>query len=787
MNTQSNSNQRSGSRGKRPEIKLEAGLPFTVHLIEGTADKEIMLRWRAEMLAWLNDQHERLEALLLKHDSFDMLGNLIMVEMANDPETYKETEHEGLSAVVEYIALVYAGHPYSSANDFPRGMDEDAVFEASARAKRILYGIAVHHASEAALIDDRESEKNLDFFRFKTISHEMFVRNPTYPHHQRLHLERLFKPLEQWLIEHVGFCVADLLKIEDAVRIVWTQHIHKRAVDEEHGRKELTRLSDEARAGKTGGKHDLPHIRQLAGMDRTRAVGIIKQMSRTWLMSYIGTTFVFTNDELAEAAGLPAERVAAATDYFAIDLGTGHRGFNMFSPTHELKNRPFLRHGKDMLYVAPGALLWAIQPQLENAIQAVSKAGATQKNAWVSYQKSRGDYLERETIELFKNTLKQAVAYQSLAYTITDEKGKKVTTELDGLIIYDTTLFLIEAKAGNYIPAAKRGGKESIKTVLKKLIGEAHAQAMRAKNHITNSEECEFTLPDKTQLKLAGREFSRIIPVVVTLESLDVFNATLHEVAKTDLLPAGELPWVVSLDILRVISEINEFPTQLIHYLKRRLRLNEFQKFHAHDELDWFGLYLNEGLYYEQDKEIDDADFVNVQSFTDQFDAYYAHKLGIRQKRAPHPRQKMPRLFRQIILELDAMPHRGHSEAVLALLAWGDEARKSFVENFESIRKRTKSDGKPHSFSFGTSGECGLTCVSDFSANYDVRMKRLVLQVTLRKYEQRASSGLGILTFVDQPHLIHACFIDSLPWEYDSEVEAMAKEMLKPFQPFPPR
>jgi hypothetical protein len=787
MNKSSKSKTRGTARGKRSAIELEEGLPFTVSFFEGTASKEKMVRWREEMLDWLHEQHEILERLLLQHDPFDMLGNLIMVEIAHNPETYKETEHEGLAAVVEYIALIYLGHPHSTGSSgLPLGLHGDAVLEASARAKRILHRISAYYASEGALVEDRESEKNLDYFRHKTISHEIFVRNPSYPHHQRHHLEQLFAPFQDWLITHVGFCVADVLRIEDAVKNVWATHGRERAEAQEQGRKELLQLSDRARNGKVGGDYDLPHIRHLAGLSRKQAAAMINRMSAAWLSSYIGgTTFAFSNQELAEAAGLPVERVVAVTDFFSVDLGTGARGFNMFSPTHELRNRPFLRHQAEMLYVAPGTLLWAIQPRLEEAIQAVSKADKTQKNAWASYQKSRGDYLERETLTLFTNTLKQAVAYQSLSYKTTNDKGKPLTTELDGLVVYDTTLFLIEAKGGNYVPAARRGAKDSIKTVIKKLIGEAHAQAIRAKEYINANDECEFTLPDKTTIKLAGRAFSRIIPIVVTLESLDVFNAALHEVAKTDLLPTGELPWVVSLDILRVISEVNEFPTQLIHYLNRRLRLNEFKKFHAHDELDWFGLYLNSGLYYEQDEELAQVGWVSVTSQTDQFDAFYAHKLGIRRKKAPQPRQRMPHLFRQLILEIDALSDPGHSEVVLALLEWSSTARKSFILNFESIRRRTCKDKEVHDFTLGSKIGSGLTCISDYSTNYKKRMESLFYMVTLRKYKQQADNWLGLLTLVDQPKLIHGFFINNEKWQFDLQLDKLAQEEMQPLMALP--
>jgi hypothetical protein len=83
MNKSSKSNKRGPARSKRPDMELEEGLPFTVSIFEGAANKEKMERWREEMLNWLKDQHERLEALLLGHDPFDMLGNLMMVEIAH--------------------------------------------------------------------------------------------------------------------------------------------------------------------------------------------------------------------------------------------------------------------------------------------------------------------------------------------------------------------------------------------------------------------------------------------------------------------------------------------------------------------------------------------------------------------------------------------------------------------------------------------------------------------------------------------------------------------------------
>jgi hypothetical protein len=427
--------------------------------------------------------------------------------------------------------------------------------------------------------------------------------------------------------------------------------------------------------------------------------------------------------------------------------------------------------------------MWAIQPRLEDFIQKASKRDSAQKNTWTKYQKSRGVFLENEAIALFKNLLKRATTYQTLKYDTVNDQGKKTETELDGLIVYDTTLLLIEAKAGSYVAAAKRGGKDSIKSVLKNLLGDAHAQALRAKKYLTDNVECEFRLPDKTTLKISAGEFSRIIPVVVTLESLDVFNATLHEVAKTELLAAGELPWAVSLDILRVISEMNEFPSQFIHYLTRRLRLNEYRKFHAHDELDWYGLYLKSGLYYEEDEEVQEADWINVQSHTDQFDAFYAYQTGVRKKKVTKPRQQMPHLFRQILTELDTLPARGYSDAVLALLEWDDEGRRVVADNFKAVQELTMKDGRLHNASFGSLNGNGITIAAAYSADFRRHTEELIEVVRLRKYQQKASSWLTLLTAVDENQLIRQSFIDNSAWVYDSESEKLADAKLKLVQP----
>ena len=88
---------------------------------------------------------------------------------------------------------------------------------------------------------------------------------------------------------------------------------------------------------------------------------------------------------------------------------------------------------------------------------------------------------------------------QNLKYDV-NEKGKLFETELDGLLLLDNVIFLIEAKSGTLSSSARRGAPKGIKEDLAELVEEAYSQALRAKKYIQNSDIPKFRLSDGKQL-----------------------------------------------------------------------------------------------------------------------------------------------------------------------------------------------------------------------------------------------------------------------------------------------
>jgi len=176
-----------------------------------------------------------------------------------------------------------------------------------------------------------------------------------------------------------------------------------------------------------------------------------------------------------------------------------------------------------------------------------------------------------------------------------------------------------------------------------------------------------------------------------------VHTPVLHKVASLGIFSEAELPWAVYLLDLRTICELVEFPSQLIHYLDRRLKLHSAKNVEVSDELDWFGHYLHEGLSM-QDLQRWGNDRVQLATYTTAIDDYFMYQSGQRQTAATRPSQHMPWKLREIIRQLEAEHASGHVAVVCHLLDMDDDARKGFVKSFDKIRRKSGRDGGEHGF-----------------------------------------------------------------------------------------
>jgi hypothetical protein len=237
------------------------------------------------------------------------------------------------------------------------------------------------------------------------------------------------------------------------------------------------------------------------------------------------------------------------------------------------------------MLTVPGADLWAIRPLFEGVMKSEE-----------SYLQHRGKWLEGRASELLEAVLRPDEIHRSLRYEATAEDGSLLRGEIDVLLRLGSTAILVEAKSASMRPGARRGGEAFIKH-LRENLTKAAKQGTRAR--VALGRDPALRAPDGSNVEL-GSQIKEVHQIAVTLDDLSAVAPVIWELDGTKVMPAGlEMPWVITLHELDLVTQTIEWPAQLIHFLRRRSRLNEIGGLAATDEIDWWMHYLSFGLYFE--------------------------------------------------------------------------------------------------------------------------------------------------------------------------------------------
>lgn len=769
-------------------------LPFPLEEALATPDNARI--FQDATLGWLKERVAEVEAILLNYDAFDFIANFTLREIGRDPETYTEPTHDGMAAIVEYVALLFLKHPYNHAKKMV--IEPKVLSEMRGRLLQIVATLHWSHNMAGPLLAQTEQEKALETLSFRAFAQETLVRNPGYSHHEKQNLTALFAPFSEWMEASLGFALDDVFRVDEAFSKLAMVGFWARIDNANQQKKQMLAQVDGLRRSSGSDDSTSPRdpISILAALPPEEAEERLTIMCWSWVTNFLGTgAFVITTEGLVNETGLSREHVEAVLRFFTLEFGSADTDWYLLEPTHPLKSHPFLHHQGNYLYPLPGTLLWCVRERLEAALNPASpQAVNTGKGFWGKYDARRGEFLEKEALRFFQMALPNAQVYHQLDYEVV-EKGQRKKVELDGLVLSDTTLFLIEAKANAFTPRARRGFKDRISRNFKDIFGVSHAQALRAKEYIETAKNPAFWVrSSRKKVKIDPSQFTRIIMVSVSLDPLEAYTALMPKLLQAGVLAQGELPWAVSLGVLRVICEMNEFPTQLVHYLLRRLEVNGLGSVEALDELDLFGYYLEKGLYFEGDKAVREippeivaeigeeaaqemARYKLITSHSVGFDDYYFYETGERETQASKPTQPMPPGLRELILGLEKLhPNLGYSEAILLLLNWGEDSREQIIRGWEELRQMTLRDGKRHDFTMVSLEKVGFTLFSCLSHDLEETVDRMATYIQMKKYQQKADEWLGLVTLADDPQMVHALAVERGLWKQDSRKDRMIND-----------
>jgi hypothetical protein len=593
---------------------------------------------------------------------------------------------------------------------------------------------------------------------FRARLHHLFVRLPAYAAHRKEQLEALFGPFSAELRAAIGFDIESALDLIEAAGQLVERMLNERI---ERARRIVDRLSPVLSGRAAEEELDDEERRMLAAIRARGAedpVGELESTTTAWLFFGVELAFTLSPSLLADEAGCDEETARSFLKHFSLTMPQPQIGDGLPSVYEPLQQAPLIDLGNDTWFCPLTGHLWeAVRPSFEALIAADTRL-------WGRYERHRSQFVETRALELLAQVSPHSATHHGLTYEFDDGEGVR-RYELDGLVVVDRVGIVLEAKAGTLRPAARRGAAGSLVDDLEALIGEAQHQAARAARFIRSQSTVTFE-SSAGDVTVSGDALDRLILVTVSLDELLVF--TTHVASIKDLvdLPADVRAWAVSLSDLRVITELVEGMGQLIHYLDRRLALEELDVA-TQDELDWFGHYLDEGLFFDPS-----TGHLIVGTYTDAIDAYYMSLAGAREEPADIPRQKMPPLLRELMVRLEQEGPEGFVEAVVMLLDGGTDERQLVARNLRDRRERAAITGFA---GFRVGLEDGKMLV--YAAGVGVTPEFFRNYVAAAKYTNRRDTTIGILESVGgrDPLVVHMV---AGAWHEDEAAAAEAERVL---------
>ncbi|WP_155763000.1 preprotein translocase subunit SecA [Mycobacterium colombiense] len=506
--------------------------------------------------------------------------------------------------------------------------------------------------------------------------------------------------------------------------------------------------------------------------------------------------------EVADRLGIEEALVKNVLTEFTLgnELGSPYSVVEDFTAgDNALRTNPLVSDGHErFMLVHPSLVLPAIRENFEQKL----------KNSpfWNQYQTHRGKYLETEASACLSAMLPGAQIHSGFEYFIpTDETERQdgpahytKLVEGDLLFILDDIAVITEAKAVALAPKARAGDTRRLRSDLTRIITKASEQADRLKTLIEH--DGGFRLKDGT--KVDTSHIREIHTIAVSLEDLSGVSTATADLLRAGLLDENSIPWTVSLNDLRLVTQLvdQSAVAMFMLYLRRRRHPEATVMYAAVDELDFFLYFFENGLYVQPDPELmaQSLEFISqvstgdrrrrdkqsrqfITSRTDPLDAWYRYENGLSDTLAPKPSLKgSPAL--PLVEELQKRKDYAWCSIGATLLSGSTQAQEKFMATPALLLKHAKADGKPHSVTrpYGSSRADAwvlVWAVEDTSTGIDSATNHLRDYIRAKKYQLRVPRAAAFI-FDSQSAVLHSVIYEGSPLIADAHLQSLVQKLM---------
>ncbi len=336
------------------------------------------------------------------------------------------------------------------------------------------------------------------------------------------------------------------------------------------------------------------------------------------------------------------------------------------------------------------------------------------RQTWNNIQKNQSETLPFQHLE---KLLPGATIWRSVNYRWfpSESATTKDWCEVDGLLVYDNRLFVIEVKAGAFTYTSPANDFPAFISSLENLVLKPAAQGKRFLNYLDSAENIPLFNQDREKVgELRKSDFEKVVICPVTLDPFTEMAAQIQHLRKIGVDVGSAPVWAISLDDLRVYADIFENPLRFLHYVDERMLAFKSELIELDDELDHLGLYLKHNNYSLYAKEMQGASGAQMHftGYRTEIDKFFNARLL--DPSAPCPlKQDTPSRIIEIIDKLAASAAPARATLSGYLLDLDSETRKLVAASIEQEILSQPENKRPKPFS--THGDVALTafCYTD--------------------------------------------------------------------------
>lgn len=394
-------------------------------------------------------------------------------------------------------------------------------------------------------------------------------------------------------------------------------------------------------------------------------------------------------------------------------------------------------------------------------------------NYKTTYEDHKGKWVEKRTAKCIERIFPSDNIHLNPCYP----NGEELC---DVLLLHDRKVFIIQCKSKTLTLESKTGKDEQkLLDDLKKGVKDSYDQAVNVRDYLLKSDFAKIIVKNQ-QITIDMRQANQVFLLSVTTGDYQELLTRFSNINKDlSLFNEDDYPWAISLFDLEIVTDIIESPSMFIHYIQRRLLLEQTSFSHVRaDEIDLLSVYLNQGLYFDTNdfKEIND---ICLSGFSSDIDQYYVEKYHLN-KNPAKPKQKMPEGFEEYLSDIEHLNTPYKTDCAITLLEGDYKARETFVKGAEVVKLKSLYDSKLHSFSTTTSdGSHGISFLA-MDAQNDVN--RLAMQVNafsiLKKYDMKCKHWVGFGVDIKSKKKVDIAIFLSYDWIKDDALDNMAKTQL---------